>query len=175
MRIRHYWRKHVEQHAPMRARAVACDATATVAMLSRGPQEALGWFSRLIAFLTTPFKRIGISGWKETGCAGEGSGRPVRDAQHSTDGFYTIDVALEALTVGGIPAPEGLYLRLEVEPGTRAHEVCAKAPIKQGTLVTFGGALVIDADGPFLEIHPDGEFGQPSQVPFKLAMSITKR
>jgi len=26
-----------------------------------------------------------------------------------------------------------------------------------------------------MEIHPDGEFGQPSQVPFKLAMSITKR
>ena len=26
-------------------------------------------------------------------------------------------------------------------------------------LVTFGGALVIDTDGPFLEIHPDEEFG----------------
>jgi hypothetical protein len=26
-------------------------------------------------------------------------------------------------------------------------------------LVTFGGALVIDTDGPFLEIHPDDEFG----------------
>jgi len=159
----------------MRVRAALCDAAGTVALLSKEPQESLGWFSRFIAFLTTPFKRIGISGWKETGCGGEGSGRPVRDAQHSTDGFYTIDVALEALTVGGQAAPAGRTLRLEVEPGTRAHEVCAKAPVKQGTLVTFGGALVIDTDGPFLEIHPDGEFGQPSQVPFKLAMSITKR
>jgi hypothetical protein len=99
----------------------------------------------------------------------------VRDAQHSTDGFYTIDVALEALTVGGETAPAGRFLRLEVEPGTRAHEVCVKAPVKEGTLVTFGGALVVDTDGPFLEIHPDGEFGEPSQIPFKLAMSITKR
>jgi hypothetical protein len=162
MRIRHYWRKHVEELTLMRVRAALCDAAGTLALLSKEPQEALGWFSRFVAFLTTPFKRIGISGWKETGCGGEGSGRPVRDAQHSTDGFYTIDVALEALTVGGQAAPAGRTLRLEVEPGTRAHEVCAKAPVKQGTLVTFGGALVVDTDGPFLEIHPDGEFGQPS-------------
>lgn len=26
-------------------------------------------------------------------------------------------------------------------------------------LVTFGGALVIDTDGPFLEIHSDETFG----------------
>jgi hypothetical protein len=162
MRIRHYWRKHLEEHAHLRVRAAFCDAAGTVALLSKEPQEALGWFSRFIALLTTPFKRIGISGWKETGCGGEGSGRPVRDAQHSTDGFFTIDVALEELRVGGQAAPAGRTLRLEVEPGTRAHEVCAKAPVKQGTLVTFGGALVIDTDGPFLEIHPDGEFGQPS-------------
>jgi hypothetical protein len=113
---------------------------------------------RFIAFLTTPFKRIGISGWKETGCAGEGSGSPVRDAQHSTDGFYTIDVALQALKIGAEAAPAGRYLRLEVEPKTRAHEVCAEALVRQGMLVTFGGAVVIDTDGPFLEIHPDGEF-----------------
>ena len=159
MRIRHYWRKHVAEHEPARMRAVTCDAAATVALLSKEPQEALGWFSRFLAFLTTPFKRIGISGWKETGCAGEGSGRPVRDAQHSTDGFYTIDVALQSLTVGAEAAPAGRYLRLEVEPGTRAHEVCASTPVEQGSVVTFGGALVIDTDGPFLEIHPDETFG----------------
>jgi hypothetical protein len=158
MRVRHYWRKHLAEHAPIGVRAVACDAPGTVALLSREPQEELGWFSRLVAFLTTPFKRIGISGWKETGCAGSGTGRPVRDAQHSTDGFYTLDVALETLKIGAAAAGAGRYLRLEVEPGTRAHEVCAEKPIARGTLVTFGGALVIDTDGPFLEIHPDGEF-----------------
>lgn len=159
MRIRHYWRKELQANAPISARAVACDAAGTVAMLSREPQEALGWFSRFVAFLTTPFKRLGVSGWKETGCAGEGSGRPVRDAQHSTDGFYTLDVAVEKLTIGSEAAPAGRYLRLEVEPGTRAHEVCAETPVAKGMLVTFGGALVIDTDGPFLEIHPDKEFG----------------
>ncbi len=158
MRIRHYWRKNLLQHEPMRVRAVACDAAGTVALLSKEPQDALGWFSRFIAFLTTPFKRIGISGWKETGCTGEGTGRPVRDAQHSTDGFYTIDVALQALTLGAEDAPAGRCLRLEIEPGTRAHEVCARGPVRQGKLVSFGGALVIDTDGPFLEIHPDAQF-----------------
>jgi len=159
MRIRHYWRKHIAAHEPARMLGIACDAPRTVAMLSKEPQDALGWFSRFIAIVTTMFKRIGISGWKETGCAGAGSGRPVRDAQHSTDGFYTIDVALLALTVGTEVAPAGRYLRLEVEPGTRAHEVCVEEPVKQGMLVTFGGALVVDTDGPFLEIHPDETFG----------------
>jgi hypothetical protein len=158
MRIRHYWRKHVEELEPARVRGAVCDAAGTVALLSVKPQDALGWFSRFIAFLTTPFKRLGISGWKETGCAGKGSGRPVRDAQHSTDGFYTIDVALEALRISAEAAPEGRYLRLEVEPGTRAHEACAEAPVRQGQLVSFGGAVVIDTDGPFLDIHPDEEF-----------------
>src|ERR1039457_4370417 len=112
MRIRHYWRKHLEEHEPARTRAVACDAAGTGELLSKEAQEALGGFARFIAFLTTPFKRIGISGWKETGCAGEGSGRPVRDAQHSTDGVYTTDGTLQALTVGAEAAPAGRYPRL---------------------------------------------------------------
>jgi hypothetical protein len=159
MRIRHYWRKEVTSQEPARAAGVVCDAAGTVALLSPTPQGALGWFSRFIAFLTTPFKRLGLSGWKETGCVGDGRGRPVRDAQHSTDGFYTIDVALETLAVGSEAAPAGRFLRLEVEPGTGAHAVCAAAPVRQGMLVFFGGAMVIDTDGPFLEIHPDEDFG----------------
>ena len=158
MRIRHYWRKDITSRKPARAAGLLCNAAGTVALLSAKPQGALGWFSRFIAFLTTPFKRLGISGWKETGCVGEGRGRPVRDAQHSTDGFYTIDVALEALAVGGAGAPPGRFLRLEVEPGTGAHAVCAATAVKQGALVSFGGAMVIDTDGPFLEIHPDEDF-----------------
>jgi hypothetical protein len=30
MRIRHYWRRDLLQHEPMRVRAVACDAAGTV-------------------------------------------------------------------------------------------------------------------------------------------------
>ena len=106
-------------------RAVVGDAAGTVALLSREPQVALGWFSRFIAFLTTPFKRIGISGWRETGCAGEGGGSPVRDAQHSTDGFYTIDVALAALTVGAEVAPQAATCVSRSSPG-RARTRCAQ-------------------------------------------------
>ena len=140
--------------------AVACDRQGTIGMLSRQPQPALSWFDRFIAFLTTVFKRWGISGWKETGCEAEAQGRPVREAQHSTDGFWTIDVGLAAFAIGQTPADlaSPRFLRLEVEPGTAAHAVCAANRIGPQTDLAFGGAIVIDTDGPFLEVHPDGDF-----------------
>ena len=129
-------------------------------MLSREPQPALSWFDRTVAFLTTPFKFLGISGWKETGCSAQAAGRTVRGAQHSTDGFWTIDVELGAFVVGQTPAnlATSLYVRLEVEPDTAAHAVCAARPIGQGAALAFGGAVVIDTDGPFLEVHPEEDF-----------------
>ena len=153
--IRHYWRKAIAAAAP-----AVCDAAATLTMLSREPQPALSWLARALAFLTTPFKRLGIAGWKETGCASEGRGTPVRPAQHSTYGFWTIDVELAAFEAGGVPADlsKHVFLRLEVEPGTAAHEVCASQPIGPATALEFGGAVVIDEDGPFLEVHPDQDF-----------------
>ena len=156
----HYWRRHLRHTVPESFAAVACDANATIVMLSRTPQPALSWFDRWIAFLTTPFKRWGISGWKETGCSAEASGRPLREAQHSTDGFWTIDVALEEIAIGMVPVDvhPACYLRLEIEPGTAAHDVCAKSMIEPTTELTFGGAIVIDTDGPFLEVHPEEDF-----------------
>ncbi len=156
--IRHYWRKSLG--AARAAAPPACDATGTLAVLSRQAQPALCLFARALAFLTTPFKRLGISGWKETGCGSEGQGTPVRAAQHSTDGFWTIDVRLSVLVVGGDPADLSTpaFLRLEIEPGTAAHEVCAGRAIGPDTDVEFGGAVVIDEDGPFLEVHPDRDF-----------------
>jgi len=158
-RIRHYWRKRLLPEIDRRA-APRCDPAKTLGMLSPQPQAALSWFDRFIAFVTTPFKRIGISGWQETGCVGNGSGAPVRDAQHSTDGFWTIDVALSDFSVAGVPADGSSvrYLRLEIEPDTAGHEVCATTPPKRGTLLGFGGAIVIDTDADFLEIHPDEDF-----------------
>lgn len=161
MRVRHYWRKRVREALPeMDAAAPPCDAAGTLGMLSASPQPGLSWFDRAIAFLTTPFKRLGLSGWKETGCEGRGGGAPVRDAQHSTDGFWTIDVALDRFSIGPLPGDlsRPRYLRLEIEPGTAAHEVCAASPPRSGTGISFGGAIVIDTDGPFLEIHPDRDF-----------------
>jgi hypothetical protein len=129
-------------------------------MLSNAPQKALSWFDRVIAFLTTPFKFLGISGWKETGCEAEAAGRPVRGAQHSTDGFWTIDVTLTAFAIGqtlaDLTGPR--YVRIEVEPGTAAHAICAGSAITPSTDLAFGGPVVIDTDGPFLEVHPAADF-----------------
>jgi hypothetical protein len=129
-------------------------------MLSLQPQKALSWFDRAIAFLTTPFKFLGISGWKETGCEANATGRPVRDAQHSSDGFWTIDVALTSFSIGSAapdPTPPK-FVRVEVEPETAAHAVCAARRITSATDIGFGGPVVIDTDGPFLEVHPDQDF-----------------
>src|SRR5215471_3462874 len=158
--MRHYWRHAIARKAPEKPVKPVCDSVGTITMLSLEPQKALSWFDRAFAFLTTPFKFLGISGWKETGCAARASGRPVRDAQHSTDGFWTIDVALAAFAIGetaaDLSAPR--YVRLEVEPDTAAHRVCAGTRIRVGNLLEFGGAIVVDTDGPFLEVHPEDDF-----------------
>jgi hypothetical protein len=162
VRIRHFWYHQVKEKGARRpseaAVAAVCDASGTIARLSAAPQPALGWFSRWIAILTTPFKFIGISGWEDTGCVAHARGSAVRDAQHSTDGFWTIDVALEAFTIGEAAAPAARFVRLEVEPETQAHAVCERARIREGREVAFGGPIVIDTDGPFLEVHPGEEF-----------------
>ena len=160
LRARHYWRRRIREEKPERFAAPACDPEATLGKLSRAPQPALSLFDRLIAFLTTPFKFLGISGWQETGCEAKGAGRPVRDAQHSTDGFWTIDVALESFGIGASSADlsSPRSIRLEVEPDTRAHAVCAGTAVTAGMGLAFGGAVVVDTDGPFLEVHPEDDF-----------------
>jgi hypothetical protein len=162
---RHYWRKAVQQSRrgyleaeSAEQASTACDAAKTLSMLSKKPQDKLGWFATHFAFLTTPFKRLGISGWRETGCTAVGLGVPVRDAQHSTDGFWTIDFNLQSFDIGGSVAEAGRFVRVEVEPKTVAHEVCESTRIIAGMIVRFGGPVVVDADGPFLEVHPDENF-----------------
>ena len=167
MTARHLWYHAGRRRTARTGRALlvprSCDARRTMAMLSRAPQESLGWFSRWIAFLTTPFKFLGISGWTDTGCAARGSGCPVRDSQHSTDGFWTIDVELDSFVLGeSRHEGERRFLRLEIEPGTRAHEVCSERRIPAGAALSFGGPVVVDTDGPFLELHPDNDFSEIS-------------
>jgi hypothetical protein len=132
-----------------------CDHDFIQGQLSRRPQPALSWPSRFIGFLTTPFKRMGISGWTKTHCHATATGTLVRNAQHSTDGFWTIDVELEQLVVEG----EALnvterYIRIEVERGTSAHKICAQTKLLKGERIQVEGPVMIDRDGPFLEIHP---------------------
>jgi hypothetical protein len=162
IRTKHYWRKALREKAPRAVPAVLqppqCDAQHTLNLLSKVPQPSLSWFDRFVAFLTTPFKRVGISGWKETGCMAAGEGVPVRTAQHSTDGFWTIDLKLVSLAIGATTAPPERYLRLEVEPETLAHSKCEQSTPTPASHIRFGGAVVIDTDGPFLEIHPEDDF-----------------
>jgi hypothetical protein len=161
MRIRHYFLHSVRRRYPEHFAAVVCNAAKVIEELGTAPHPALGWFSRWIAFLTTPFKFWGISGWQDTGCEAKASGTPVRDAQHSTDGFWTIDVAIAAFEVGGQASPAGRFVRVEVEPGTLAHEVCEGRLINAGEPLRFGGPVVLDTDGVgFLEIHPDRDFSR---------------
>jgi len=159
-RAKHYWRRRVRAKRPERFGRIACDPAGTIGRLSGEAQKALSLFDRWVAWLTTPFKFCGTSGWEETGCEAGALGRPVRDAQHSTDGFWTIDVRLERFTIGAASADltKPRFLRLEVEPETKAHDVCAKTRVLAGMELDFGGAVVVDTDGPFLEVHPEENF-----------------
>ena len=156
MKPRHYWLYELRSRAPARLLEKRCDPDRVFGLLRDRPNDALSWFDRAVAFLTTPFKHAGISGWSPTGCAALARGAAVRDAQHSTDGFWTIDVRLSRFSIAGREAPDGRYVRVEVEPGTKAHDFCAQSRIVEGVRLEIGGEVVIDNDVPaFPEIHPD--------------------
>jgi len=136
----------------------ACRQDEIVSALDRVPQPELSWVDRKIGALTTPFKYAGISGWDDTGCFARIVGVAVRDAAHSSGGLFTIDVRLSSARIGDATGPPGRYLRIEVEPGTRAHRLIRKDPVRRGAVISAAGPIVFDEDGPFLEIHPDGDF-----------------
>jgi len=136
------------------------DCAAAVTKLRTEPNETLDIVARWSGFFTTPFKRMGLWGWEETGCHVErAEGVLVRDAQWSTDGFWTVDVRLTSFTVAGAVAPECRFIRLEIQPGTYAHMVAEATPLTKGTTIFFGGPLLVDHDSPgWLEVHPDKDF-----------------
>lgn len=137
-----------------------CLSLKTIECLSDKPNPPLNKFDELIAFITTPIKRLfpNIFGWKHTGCTATALVTLVRDAQHSTDGFWTLDVAIDQLSIDHVDAPSGKFIRIEVEPGGKAHSICSATPPKQGQKIQLSGPVLIDADGPFLEIHPVDDF-----------------
>jgi hypothetical protein len=87
----------------------------------------------------------------------------VRDAQHSTDGFWTIDVWLTKFRVGTmdamakVPKGKGRALRVEVKPGRKAHDVLNDRPDRRprkGDKLHLRGPVYVD-HGHYLEVHPD--------------------
>jgi hypothetical protein len=135
-----------------------CRAERTLRRLSRKPEEKLDALDQATGSLTTPFKKVGVSGWKDTGCDAEGVGVAVREAQKSAKDFWTVDVELERLAVGSTTAPPGRFLRIEIWPGTHGSALLQRTKLGKGTRVAFGGPFLIDEDGPFLEVHPDEDF-----------------
>ena len=134
---------------------------------SNGP---LSGFDQAAAWIATPFKRAGISSWVTSGCIGTATGSPVRSAQHSTDGFWTIDVLLNSLIVKDRSLQtyswplnaSGRYVRIEVEPisGSQSHAYCDSHPIGFSQLTT-AGAIWIDNDAEtWPEVHPGKDADQ---------------
>jgi hypothetical protein len=126
--------------------------------LDTRPQKPLNWADEFFACLATPiFKELlGIEGWDETGYAAEGRGTLVRDAQHSTDGFWTADVAIIFFRIQNLERHgPGLFIRLEIRPGRPAHAVVSHCKgIKKDQKVAFRGPVLLDHDASFLEVHP---------------------
>lgn len=136
-----------------------CDASRVISRLSTNPQPRLTGFDRFVARISTPFKRRGLSGWRETYCEAHATGRLVRDAQRSTDGFWTMDLRLSSILIGTDSLPDGRhFIRVEVEPKTTAHTAVERRPPRKAECVAVGGVVVVDTDADFLEIHPDSDY-----------------
>lgn len=116
------------------------------------PAPKVGLLAAITGVGTTPFKCLGIQGWKDYQMCAEARGAVVQH-RTSSDGFLTVDLRLDALAVNGepVPLPATRFLRLEIFRG--------KVSIKEARLadkdseVIVHGKLVWDYDGWF-EIHP---------------------
>lgn len=141
------------------------------------PKNTLGDVSRLLGRFSTPAKYLqsitgGYGAWTPTGCDAIGYGKPIRDAQHSTDGFWTADLKLLSFSAGGLNAQLGAgnpdrYIRLEIVPGTAAHDSATQRLLRPTDVIKFSGPMIWDGDhdsdhpSGHMEVHPFGtlEFG----------------
>lgn len=140
------------------AKRPPCHARRTISALSHQPEVKLDSLDKLSGALTTPFKAMGFKGWTDTGCNAKAMGVAVRDAQESSPEFWTLDVKLIWFVIEGETAPPGRFIRVEIWPQTPASAVAQKTRLRKGVRVAFGGPVLIDDDGPFLEVHPDKIF-----------------
>ncbi len=111
---------------------------------------------------TTPLS-VASTHWRSTTCSASGVGRVYQRPQHSSDGFWTVDVELISFEVGGVQKPAGTrFIRLEVKPrffgGGKAHDFFDTQSLSVDERVKFEGPVYIDKDGPFLEVHPGDVF-----------------
>ncbi len=138
------------------AAATNCNPSWVLEHLGTHPEASLSGFERDSGAFSTPLKRLGFGGWVDTGCDAQATGVPVRTAQHSTDGFWTIDVRLTSMTINGQQAAAGKFVRIEVEPETPAHAAAASHPPPGGAPILFHGHVLIDTHhgDELVEVHP---------------------
>lgn len=120
------------------------------------PYPPTVWFEIVPDAFTTLFKRLGLGGWTELGHTACGTGC-IENEIRWTDGFQTIDVALESFTVDDRPLqlPGPRWIRLEVWGGVR-HAFArdhGELPV-QGQKLRACGLLRRDDPYDWLEIHP---------------------
>jgi hypothetical protein len=134
-----------------------CNANWVINHLGRNAERKLDALEVGPGFVTTPVKRLGFGGWVDTGCRAKAEGWAVRNAQWSTDKFWTIDVKLRSFVIGDRelkPALAGKrFVRIEVEPGTPAHRA---ANVRTNQFIRVEGIVLIDTHhgDELIEIHP---------------------
>jgi hypothetical protein len=137
--------------------AALCNPDWVIDNLGDHPEAKLDATDVLPGFLTTPLKRLGFGGWVDTGCRAKAEGWAVRNAQWSTDKFWTIDVKLQSFVIGKRELKPSLagkaFVRLEVEPGTPAHHA---ANVRTNEYIRVEGIVLIDTHHgeKLIEIHP---------------------
>lgn len=137
--------------------AALCNADWVIGALGQHAEDKLDALDVGPGFLTTPLKRLGFGGWVDTGCRAQAEGWVWRNAQWSTDKFYTIDIKLHLFIIGdkklSIQPPSQRFVRLEVEPGTPAHN---SANARTNQYIRVEGIVLIDTHfgEELIEIHP---------------------
>ncbi len=135
------------QHPPKNVTA----ANVTSVLRSK-PNPPLDILARSTGILTTYLgKMLGVQGWRNYHVLATVDG-PVVQAASSSDGFYTVDIAVRHFVLGSLPVRLGQdsYLRIEIRPWVRHG---APLPVSKNNVICISGALMWDGDG-FLEVHP---------------------
>lgn len=137
----------------------SCNAVDTVGRLGKTKIEYVDLAAVRTRWLTSP--PSASEGWLDTACVAEGAGTPYRDAVLSSDGFWTIDVHLNAFSIDDVKRPAGLrYVRILIRPpkwgGGRAHVVANEHYITPRDRIRFAGPVLIErtSAGEVLVVQP---------------------
>lgn len=122
------------------------------ANLSTHPWPKSPFPDRAAEVVVTVAKSAGIQGWKDYHMWARARGEVIQH-EFSSNGFLTVDVGLESLTINHVrvPLPGPRYMRFEIFLGKVSVD---KAIYTKTNAMIFGqGKFVWDSDGWF-EIHP---------------------